>query len=700
MDGTIAAAAWLTLLIAPLLGAAKNPAVNGLLIQSPADAEWLSYGRTYDEQRFSPLAQINRNSVSHLGLAWWAEFDTDRGQEATPLVHARILYTTTAWSKVFAFDAKSGVRLWSYDPKVPGEKARDACCDVVNRGLALWGHQVYVATLDGRLIALEGSSGRVEWSTQTTDPAEPYTITGAPRAVEGRILIGNAGSEFPVRGYVSAYDAQTGSLAWRFYMTPNPKGEPDHVASDAILGDKAAATWGEGAWRRGGGGGSPWDAITYDPSSDLLFIGTGNAGPWNDAYRAVSGDNLFTASIVALRPETGEYVWHYQTTPRDAWDYDAVQQLIVTDLKLNGRLRRVVMQANKNGFFYVLDTAAGKLISAQQFTYVDWADRIDLATGRPVERPTTRYAQTGLPSAQSPGPAGGHNWQPMAYSPQEGLVYIPSQRVRGYYSRAEGSVRYIEGVRNDGLGARLDRPQSLNAPPPSPTAQRFGEVIAWDPVTQKARWRVRFPQFWHSGVLATAGGLVFHAAGHELMALDAATGQMRWRYDTLADPIAPPMTYEIDGEQFVALMVGFGGSLAFGSDQLRHPGRLLVFKLGGKAQLQPYRPVTVPSALNVSVAVPSHGDANAGRTAYWRFCNACHRTGDFLPNLARSPAIMAPAAFRSIVLEGALKQSGMASFRQFLKPSEVEDIRSYLLIEARNAAHPAGSAQSQVLAPP
>lgn len=688
------------MLIAPLLCAAMDPGVNGLSIATPPDGEWLSYGRTYNEQRFSPLMQINRSSVGKLGLAWWAQFDTDRGQEATPLVHAGILYTTTAWSKVFAFDAKSGAPLWSYDPKVPGEKARDACCDVVNRGLALWGDKVYVGTLDGRLIALDARSGRVDWSTQTTDPTEPYTITGAPRAVKGRILIGNSGSEFPVRGYVSAYDAETGGLSWRFYMTPNPEGKPDHVASDRIMRDKAAATWGEGAWRRGGGGGSPWDAITYDPKSDLVFVGTGNAGPWNDAYRAASGDNLFTASIVALRPETGEYVWHYQTTPRDAWDYDAVQQLIVADLSVNGQLRRVVMQANKNGFFYVLEAATGKLISAQQFTFVDWADRIDLATGRPVERPMARYAQTGRPSAQSPGPAGGHNWQPMAYSPREGLVYIPSQRVSGYYARPEGSPPYIEGVRNDGLGPRLDRPQSLNAPPPSPSAQRYGELIAWDPAAQQARWRVRFPQYWHSGVLATAGGLVFHSAGHELSALDAATGETRWRYDTLADPIAPPMTYAIGAEQYIAVMVGFGGSLAFGSDQLRHTGRLLVFRLGGRAQLPPYPPVIIPPPLNVSLAVPSHGDENAGRAAYWRFCNGCHRTGDFLPNLARSPAILAPEAFRSIVLGGALQEKGMASFRRFLSPSELEDVRAYLLSEASNAGHPTAFAQPKAPAHP
>lgn len=692
---------WKTLVCVPLLLAATvHPPVDGSSIQRPPDGEWLSYGRSYNEQRFSPLTQIDRQSVGRLGLAWSAQFDTDRGQEATPLVHGGILYTSTAWSKVFAFDARSGTLLWSYDPRVPGEKGRLACCDVVNRGLALWHDKAYVATLDGRLISLDARSGKVSWMVQTTDPALPYTITGAPRAVKGRILIGNSGSEFPVRGYISAYDAETGKLDWRFFFTPNPEGKPDHAASDRIMQQKVAATWGEGAWQKGGGGASPWDAITYDAESDLVFIGTGNAGPWNDSYRAASGDNLFAASIVALRPETGEYVWHYQTTPRDAWDYDAVQQLLLADLDFQGHRRRVVMQANKNGFFYVLDAATGQLVSAQKYVFADWAMRIDAATGRPVEAATARYAQTGVASAQTPGPAGGHNWQPMAYSPREGLVYIPAQNVSGYYARAPGTADYIPGIRNDGMGARLDRPQSLNAAPPAPTAQRFGELIAWDPVTQSARWRVRFPQFWHSGVLATAGGLVFHSAGHELSAIDAHSGATLWRFDTLADPIAAPMSYAVDGEQYIALMVGFGGSLAMGSDQLRHPGRLLVFKLGGKGTLAPYPQVVIPPPLDLALASPSHGDPAIGQELYRRLCWSCHRTGDYLPNLARSPMILSPQAFGAVVLGGALKSQGMAPFGQFLGASKLESIRAYLLGEARGAGHPQPAAQPDALEHP
>ena len=387
--------------------------VDAKRIEAAAAGEWLTYGRTYDEQRFSPLDQVNKDTVTRLGVAWSADFDTDRGQEATPLVADGVLYTTSTWSKVFAFDAKTGRQLWAYDPQVPGEKGFDACCDVVNRGVALWKGKVYVGALDGRLIALDAKTGKVVWSVQTTDPKQPYTITAAPRAVKGKILIGNGGAEYPVRGYLSAYDAQTGKLDWRFHMTPNPTGAPDGAASDKAMKDFAYKTWNDGAWKQGGGGATPWDAVTYDVKSDLIFVGTGNAGPWNGKIRTGGkGDNLFAASIVALRPDTGEYIWHYQTTPRDDWDFDAVQHLMVADLPIGGKTQRVVMQANKNGFFYVLDAASGKLVSADKFVPVDWATGVDLKTGRPVEAPGARY-EDGTVQTQTPGALGattGSRW--------------------------------------------------------------------------------------------------------------------------------------------------------------------------------------------------------------------------------------------------------------------------------------------------
>ena len=663
------------------LAACGRSGVDGRRIEAAAPGEWLSYGRTYDEQRFSPLKQIDRATVRRLGVAWWAEFDTDRGQEATPLVADGILYTTTAWSKVFAFDAKTGQRLWAYDPQVPGEKGFNACCDVVNRGVALWKGRVYVGTIDGRLIALDAKTGKPAWSVQTTDPSLPYTITGAPRAVKGRILIGNGGAEYPVRGYLSAYDAESGKLAWRFHFTPNPAGAPDGAASDKAMKDFAYATWGDGAWKLGGGGATPWDAITYDPKVDLVFVGTGNAGPWNDKIRSGGkGDNLFATSIVALRPDTGEYVWHYQTTPRDAWDYDTVQHLMVADLPIGGATRHVVMQANKNGFFYVLDAATGKLISAEKFIAANWATHVDLKTGRPVEVAGARY-EKGAVSQQTPGALGGHNWQPMAFSPKERLVYIPAQTGRGGYADPD-EFRYIEGAWNTGM--RRGGPKDAKAAPDA-GPEPFGELVAWDPVTQKARWRVAFPQSWRSGVLATDGGLVFHAAGHEFFAFDATTGRRLWAYDTGANPIAAASTYEIDGEQYVALMVGYGGAGGMGGDEPRRRGRLLVFKLNGKVAPRSYPEPAVAGPLDLAAATPSKGDRLRGATLYSQFCRACHGRGAFLPDLTRSPAILDPEGFKAIVLAGALKPHGMAPFRRFFDEAGAEDLRAFLLDEARTA---------------
>jgi quinohemoprotein ethanol dehydrogenase len=665
--------------VAAALAACGRGAVDGQRIEAAKSSEWLSYGRTYDEQRFSPLSQVNRDTIGKLGVAWFAEFDTDRGQEATPLIADGVLFTTTAWSKVYAFDAKTGKELWKFDPKVPGEAGFNACCDVVNRGAAIWKGRIYVGTLDGRLIALDAKTGAVIWDVQTTDRTKPYTITGAPRVVKGKVLIGNGGAEYGVRGFVSAYDAASGALAWRFYMTPNPKGAPDGAASDKVFRETAKATWSDGVWKQSGGGGTVWDAITYDPKLDLVFVGVGNGSPWNHKLRSGGkGDNLFLSSIVALRPDTGEYVWHYQTTPGESWDYTATQHIMLADLKFGGATRRVVMQAPKNGFFYVLDAASGKLISAEKYVPVDWADRIDPANGRPVEAAFARY-RDGAVSRQMSGPFGGHNWQPMAFSPKQRLVYIPAQTTRGAYADPD-RFSYLEGVMNTG--------QNGTPKMPAVPAAAFGELVAWDPVVQKARWRVRFPQFWRSGVLATGGDLVFHAAGHEFLAFDAASGRPLWRFDTLADPIAPAVTYELDGAQYIALMVGYGGAAGLSGEQPRRAGRLLVFKLGGSVQPPPFRAQVVLPPLDLTAATPSRGDAGRGAEAYFRFCRVCHAGGTFLPNLARSPAILDPDGFKAIVLDGALKANGMAPFRRFLGDADVENLRAYLLDQATHAPQP------------
>jgi PQQ-dependent dehydrogenase (methanol/ethanol family) len=346
---------------------AKNPTPVDAARLSAADSEpgqWMSHGRTYDEQRFSPLKQITTDNVKDLGLAWFADLDTNRGQEATPIVVDGTMYITTAWSKVKAYRAATGEKLWEYDPQVPGAWGVNACCDVVNRGVAVWEGKVFVGTLDGRLVALEAPTGKVLWDVNTIDREKPYTITGAPRVVKGNVLIGNGGAELGVRGYVSAYDAATGKLNWRFYTVP---GNPAMPFENPAL-EMAAKTW-NGEWWTLGGGGTVWDSMAYDPQLDLLYIGVGNGSPWNHTYRSQGkGDNLFLSSIVALKPEDGSYVWHYQSTPGESWDHTATQQIVLADLEIDGMKRRVVMQAPKNGFFYVLDAKDGTLISAKNFT--------------------------------------------------------------------------------------------------------------------------------------------------------------------------------------------------------------------------------------------------------------------------------------------------------------------------------------------
>jgi quinohemoprotein ethanol dehydrogenase len=387
---------------------------------------WLGYGRTYAEQRYSPLEQVNAGNVKQLGVAWAVELDTARGQEATPIVVDGVMYTSTAWSKVMALDAATGKVLWQFDPQNIGAKAAHACCDVVNRGVAVWKGRVFVGTIDGRLIALDAKTGAKVWEVVTVDQKKPYTITMAPRVVRDKVLIGNSGAELGVRGYITAYDTATGKQVWRFYTVPgDPKKGPDGAASDEILEKLARPTWyGENYWKLGGGG-TVWDSVVYDQELNQLIIGVGNGSPWNHKWRSAGkGDNLFLSSILALDPDTGKYKWHYQVNPGETWDYTATQGIMLADLTIDGKPRKVAMQAPKNGFFYVIDRTNGKFISAKPYAYQNWAEGIDQKTGRPIEKPNARY--TDGPSLIIPSGIGAHAWHPMSYSPKTGLVYIPA----------------------------------------------------------------------------------------------------------------------------------------------------------------------------------------------------------------------------------------------------------------------------------
>jgi quinohemoprotein ethanol dehydrogenase len=650
---------------------------------------WLTHGRTYDEQRFSPLNQISAANVGTLGLAWSLDLDTARGQEATPLVVDGVMYSTSAWSKVQAIDAATGKLLWQYDPKVPGETGAKACCDVVNRGVAIWKGRVYVGTLDGRLVALDAKTGKEAWSVVTVDQTKKYTITGAPRIVKGKVLIGNGGAEFGVRGYISAYDADDGKQLWRFYTVP---GDPSQPVEAPIL-RQAAATWKGEYWKLGGGG-TVWDSMAYDPDLDLLYIGVGNGSPWNQRLRSPGGgDNLFLSSIVALKPDTGEYVWHYQTTPGESWDYTATQHIILADLAIEGQPRKVLMQAPKNGFFYVLDRTNGKLISAQPFTTVNWASGVDMKTGRPLMNPAALYGETGKPWIAMPGPFGSHNWQPMSFSPETHLVYIPAQDVPFVYGDpktfAPNPIAFNTGIDVSIVGMPDDPRAKAQV-----LASVRGYLKAWDPVTQKEVWRVEQPGAWNGGVLSTAGGLVFegNAAG-SFSAYSADKGAPLWSFAAQTGVIAAPISYAVGGQQYIAVVVGAGGAYPLAAGELAHKGalarnlsRVLAFRIGGTAKLPP--PPPPPPIPKPPERFADASKLPTGKLVYQAFCSVCHGDsavgGGVLPDLRWSPLLPSADGWRNVVLDGSRSKNGMVSFAQVLSPDLAELVRAYVVARAND----------------
>jgi PQQ-dependent dehydrogenase (methanol/ethanol family) len=659
---------------------------------------WLTTGNNYEEQRFSQLDQINETNVSQLGLAWYADIDTERGQESTPIVVDGVMYLTTAWSMVKAYDIKSGALLWAYDPKIDRAKGADACCDVVTRGVAAWNGKIYVGTLDGRLVALNGKTGQVVWEKQTTDTSLPYTITGVPRIVKGKVIIGNGGAEYRVRGYLTAYDAETGEQAWRWYSVPGDASKPQEQPE---LKDIALPTW-KGEWWKLGGGGTLWDGMAYDPELDLIYVGVGNGTPWNQKYRSPGGgDNLFLASIVALDPNTGKYKWHYQTTPGETWDYTATQPLILADLKIGSETQKVLMQAPKNGFFYVIDRATGKLISADKYQdNINWAKSVDLATGRPVEDPGARYLAS--PFQAIPGPLGAHNWHPMAFSPDTGLVYIPAHTLPQLYTD-EVEHQYRPGFWNTGI-------EFAGVGPTPPLNERLaaraalkGQLVAWDPVAKKPRWVHDYPTPWNGGVLATAGGLVFQGGlDGKFRAFDAATGAMKWETEGHYPVMSGPISYEIDGEQYIAVTAGWGTALPLtggagaipkvGSAEM---GRVLVYKIGGKAELPPYEVFEV-DPIPAAEDFGSAQQLERGRLLYDRNCMVCH--GPFVvssgavQDLRWAQAPGTKEDFAEVVLNGKYASAGMASFAATLTPADAESVRAYIINRAHEDAKAAASA--------
>ncbi|MEO8315457.1 MAG: PQQ-dependent dehydrogenase, methanol/ethanol family [Pseudomonadota bacterium] len=688
----LGAALLLPMAIAGCQKAAKEPDLlakpaavtqERLLKGTEDTSQWATYGGSYSEQRFSPLKKIDTSSVGTLGLAWFADYDTNLDQHGTPLYVDGVLYVSTAWNKLYAFDAKSGKQLWQYNAKVPGEWLRNVCCGNVSRGIAAYNGKIYMGTLDARLVAIDAKTGKEAWVTDTIsgdhqDPLNRFSITMAPRIAKGKVFIGASGGEFSVRGWIAAFDAETGKQIWRFYNVP---GDPAKGFENEAM-KKAAATW-NGDWWKLGGGGSVWDAAIYDPATGLLIYGTGNATPWNQLARDPKrGDNLYTASIIALKPDTGEYVWHYQTTPADNWDYDAVSPMMTVDLTIDGKRQHALIQPNKNGFLYVLDVATGKLLSADAFTEVNWATGVDMATGRPKVVDAARYEKK--PWNLAPGVQGGHSWHPNAYSPDTGLVYIPTWEAYFPMVRDPGFKPSTGGF-NLGINFSVNA-TATNLAPTSKTGIT-GRLKAWDPVARKVVWETEpFVNNRPSGgVLATAGGLVFqgNGAGQELRAYDAKNGKQLWSFKTQTASYAPPITYELNGQQYIAASVG---GVAQGGYYAPGHARMLVFALGAKATLPPNQNYTAlqldpPSSTAMAEVI------KAGGEKYSQYCAVCHgvdgvQTRGTFPNLTVSPMLHSQQAFDQVVLQGVRQEKGMGNFSKDLKSEDTLAVREYLVARA------------------
>ena len=684
-----------------MVNAAANVTAKRLTGAAGEPAQWMSYGGTYSEQRFSPLKQVNTGNVEQLGLKWFADYETNQNQHGSPLYIDGVLYVSTARNVVYAYDARSGKQLWKYNPVIQGERLRYNL-GLVNRGIAAWNGKIIMGTLDARLVAIDAKTGKQAWSTDTVpaslnlgDMGNHYSITMAPRVAKGKVFIGGSGGEFGVRGWIAAFDAETGKQVWRFWTVP---GDPAKGFESPKLAE-AAKSW-VGEWWKTGGGGTVWDAAVYDPVTDLLYFGTGNATPWNARARDEKiVDNLFTASIVAVKPDTGEYVWHYQEVPGDSWDYDAVSPMMTADLMLGGAKKHVLLQPSKNGFFYVLDAANGKLLSADPFTEVNWATGIDLTTGRPIEVPGSRYENE--PWNLAPGVQGGHSWHPNAFSPKTGLVYIPAWEAYFTMAGQAPSARPANGGFSLGIsmGTRVDADKLK---PYARTGVR-GRLKAWDPIARKVVWETE--SFANggptSGVLATAGDLVFmgNGGGKVLSAYDAQSGSKRWSFDAQTAVFAAPITYQLDGVQYVAASVG---GAAQGNYFAPSYGRMLVFAVGGKATLPKPEPYTPPQ-LNPPPSTASAEVINHGGEVYTQHCSVCHGANGLqartsFPNLTVSALLHVQEGFDYVVLQGARTDKGMGSFAKELTPADSVAVRAYLISRAnalKTASVPAPAAARQ-----
>lgn len=669
----------------------------GALSDETNGEDWLAHGRTYSEQRFSPLTQIHADNIGDLGLAWSLDLPDTRQLVSTTLAVDGILYVTSSFSVVTAVDARSRAVLWRYDPKVT-EHAGDTLRVLwgTSRGAAYWNGKIYIGTGDGRLISVDANSGEEIWSTMTVEPGSYYYITGAPRAYNGKVVIGNGGAEMgPARGYVTAYDAETGAQVWRFHTVPgNPA---DGFENNAMR--MAAATW-KGEWWKHGGGGNVWNSITFDPEYNHVYLGTGNGSPWNQKIRSPGGgDNLFLSAIVALDADTGKYKWHYQTVPGETWDFNSGMDIVSVDLTVRERSIKALMHAPKNGFFYIINRANGRLLSAEKFAKVTWATKVDMKTGKPVEVAGARYEDGEI--LMWPGPVGAHNWQPMSWNPQLQLMYFPVHDIPGYYNDQKKVKAGFMAK-----GHEFDVGVSLGAED-VPADSSINRLVAWDPLTQSIAWQVENPPGVHAGTMATAGNLVFQGLGTgEFNAYRADSGERVWSFDTKVGIAAPPISFALDGQQYIALPVGWGGGSAMyggsmgaqhGWPYAMHPRRLLVFALGGSAKLPDTPPPMMVTPLDDSAFAIDDQLAQAGEALWSKTCFWCHGPGAVsaggAPDLRASAIVLDQVAMNRVVINGERRSRGMPGYPEFTD-DDIKAIQHYVRKHARAAAVNAAGASA------
>jgi quinohemoprotein ethanol dehydrogenase len=706
---------------APSAATAPAAAIDAARLAAGEPDQWLTPGRDPNGTYFSPLTDVNAGNVAQLGLAWDYRLGTGRGLEGTPLVVDGVMYASGNFGRVYALDAATGRELWKYDPQIDGQWARYACCDAVNRGLAAYDGRIYVGALDGWLHALDARTGHLVWKVDTLigrREREPYTLTGAPLLAGDLIVIGNSGGDFAgARGYVTAYDLKTGAERWRFFTVPrNPADGPqdqDHLKT-------AIATWDPRHRWDAGSGGTVWDGMAYDPSLHLVYIGTANAAPYNSHIGGRrGGDELYAASIIAIHADDGKMAWYYQTVPQDRWDFDSTQKLVLADIDLAGRRRQVVMQASKNGFYYVLDRGTGELLSAHNFAFVSWTRGIDPKTGRPIVDPSANFDHG--PALVFPSVSGAHSWQPMAFDAAHGLTFIPvieagnvivetidrrAGLVEGQFTTPSFVPEAYDPVAMRSLYGTLPPLDRLARGIKTNVASR-GFLRAWNVAEHRIAWETQTATSWDGGVLATAGGLVFQGdANGKLNAYASDTGRKLASLDLGSSMMAAPITYRVNGIQYIAILAGYGGGAvitgapfdpASAAYRYGNDGRVIALKLGGPTPpLPPLRaddgPPPEPPARQGTAAQIADGEV-----LYNRHCARCHVFGrSILPDLRRAtPATH--TLFKSILLEGIYAAMGMGRFDDVLSAADAEALHDYVIDQAWQLKQSPAQASAQAL---